>query len=114
MTFARWSFTLAGIYGLIATISLYFRAPLTADTLFLYGFAGAAAVTQLAYLLIGADPLRYRLVMPIGIASKLSFAIPVALLYARGALPGSTFVFGLIDFALAALFLFNFLRVRPA
>lgn len=113
MRFARWSFALAGIYGLIATLALYFAAPLTAESLWLYGFAGAAAATQLAYLLIATDPVQYRLVMPIGIVSKLSFAIPATILYVGGALAASTFVFGLIDFALAALFLFNFLRVKP-
>ena len=48
------------------------------------------------------------MVIPVGIASKLSFGIPVTLLYARGALPGSMLIFGLIDLALAALFTWHF------
>lgn len=111
MAFARWSFALAGLYGLVATISLYFRAPLGVESLWLYDFAGAAAATQWLYVLIATDPPRYRLAIPVGIVSKLSFAIPVALLYARNAVSGSTFVFGLIDIALAALFAANFVRL---
>lgn len=112
MRFARWSFLIAAIYGLIATLSLYFRAPLTAETQWLFVFAGAAAATQLAYLLIASDPLRYRMVIPVGIASKLSFALPIAILYARGQVPASAFAFGLLDLALAALFAVNFVRLR--
>lgn len=111
MRMATWSFALAGVYGLAATLSLYFRAPLTIETQWLYAFAGAAAVTQLAYLLIATDPVRYRLVIPIGIASKMSFAVPVTILYAQGAIPMESFVFALIDYALAALFAANFVRL---
>ena len=111
MRFATWSFALAGVYGLVATVSLYFQAPLTPDTQWLYAFAGAAAATQLAYLLIATDPVRYRLVIPVGIASKLSFAVPMTVLYARGDIAMASFVFALIDYALAVLFAVNFVRL---
>ncbi|TPG15489.1 hypothetical protein [Sphingomonas oligophenolica] len=111
MRMATWSFALAGVYGLAATLSLYFRAPLTIETQWLYAFAGAAAVTQLAYLLIATDPVRYRLVIPIGIASKLSFAVPMTILYAHGAITMGSFAFAQIDYALAALFAVNFVRL---
>ena len=114
MHFARWSFALAGLYGLVATVSLYFRAPLTPETQWLYAFAGAAAATQLAYWLIATDPIRYHAVIPVGIVSKLSFAIPLTLLYARGALPNASVVFVLIDYALALLFAVNFVRLMRA
>ena len=108
MRFATWSFALAGLYGLAATISLYFQAPLEPASQWLFAFAGAAAATQLLYLLIASDPARYRAAIPIGIVSKLSFALPLALLYARGALPAASFAFALIDVALALLFAINF------
>lgn len=102
--FARWSFALAGLYGLIATLGLYFGAALSPETQWTYAFAGAAGATQLAYWLIASDPVRYRAVMPIGIVSKLSFAVPLTFLFARGQIAGASFVFALIDYALAALF----------
>ncbi len=113
MRFARWSFWLAGIYGLIVLLPLYVQTPLSAASLWMFGFAGAAAATQLAYLLIGTDPLRYRMVIPIGIVSKLSFFVPVTLLYLRGELPGMLMGFALGDLALAALFAVNFVRLGP-
>ena len=111
MRFARWSFAIAGIYGLVATLSLYFGPALSAGTQWLYGFAGAAAATQLAYLLIATDPVRYRMVIPVGIASKLSFAIPMTILFLRGDSPMTSFAFALIDYALALLFAITFVRL---
>lgn len=111
MTFARWSFALAAIYGLIACGSLFFRAPLSAETQWLFAFTGAAGATQFAYALIASDPRRYRMVIPIGIVSKLSFAAPMALLVARGAIPQSAAVFAAIDVALALVFAINFVRL---
>jgi hypothetical protein len=107
MRFAVWWFRIAGVYGLVVTLALYFRepagAPLTHPE-FYYGFAGAAAVMQLAYLLVSTDPVRYRPVMLLGILSKLSFAIPCALLYAHGRMGADMLIFAAIDLALAAGF----------
>ena len=111
MRFARWSFALAGLYGLIASISLYFRAGPSAETQWMDAFAGAAGATQLAYWLIASAPARYRPVIPIGIVSKLSFAVPLTILYAHGEVPMATFAFGVIDYALAILFAINFVRL---
>lgn len=113
MRFARWSFGLAALYGLVATLSIYVRQPLGPTTLGLWWFAGAAAVTQLAYLLIASDPLRYVRVIPIGILSKLSFALPVFWLAAKGA-PAMPVPFAVIDLALAALFAVNYVRLRAS
>lgn len=112
MRFARWSFGIAAVYGLIATIGLYFRAPLTPSSLWLFGFAGAAAATQLLYVALALDPTRFWRLIPIGIASKLSFGLPVLLLWTRGGADTGLFAAGLIDFALAALFAANYLRLR--
>ena len=110
MRFARLSFGIAAAYGLVATLGLYFRGPLTAETLWLFVFAGAAAATQLLYVALAIAPDRYWRLIPIGIASKLSFGIPVALLH--GAVPDSLFAAGLVDLALAALFAVNYWRLR--
>lgn len=112
MRFARWSFGIAAVYGLVATLGLYFREPLNPATLWLYVFAGAAAATQLLYVALAMDPARYWRLIPIGIASKLSFAIPVLLLCAHGAIGGSLCLAGFADLALAAIFAVNWLRLR--
>ena len=110
MRFARWSFGIAAAYGLVATFALFFREPLTPASLWLFGFAGAAAATQLLYVALAIAPERYWRLIPIGIASKLSFGIPVVLL--RGTIPDSLFGGGLVDLALAVLFAVNYLRLR--
>ena len=109
--FARFGFALAGLYGLVATIGLYFGAALTPATQWLYAFAGAAGATQLAYWLIASDPVRYRNVIPVGIVSKLSFAVPLTILFARGQIAGASFTFALIDYALALLFAVMFVAL---
>lgn len=111
MRFATWSFALAGIYGLAATLAIYVRQPLSAATLASWWFAGAAATTQLAYLLIASDPRRYAKIIPIGILSKLSFALPVFWLAAKG-VAAMPVPFAVIDAALAALFAFHYMRLR--
>lgn len=111
MRFATWSFALAGLYGLVATLAIYVRQPLSAASLAAWWFAGAAATTQLAYWLIASDPRRYARVIPIGIASKLSFALPVFWLAAKGA-AGMPIAFALIDVALAVLFAVHYARLR--
>lgn len=110
MRFARWSFALAAVYGLVATLGLY-RTPLSAATLWLYGFAGAAAATQLLYVAIAVDPRRLRPAILIGVASKLSFAVPVLMLHARGATTNALFAAALVDLALAALFAWHWWRL---
>lgn len=103
MRFARWWFGMAFVYGMAAVLPLYFRAPVGAPN-FYYGFAGAAGATQFAYLLIATDPARFRPVIPVGILSKLSFAIPCILFYARGALGRDMLLFAAIDLLLATGF----------
>lgn len=112
MRFARWSFGIAAAYGLVATLGLYFREPLGPLSLWLFVFAGAAAATQLLYVAIAFDPARFWPTIPIGIASKLSFAIPVMVLCTKDDVTQSLFVAGLVDLALAALFAVNWLRWR--
>lgn len=110
---ARWSFGLAGLYGLAVTLPLYLR-PQPAAGLWYYGFAGAAAATQLLYLLIATDPVRFRPAIPVGIASKLSFGVPALLFYAQRRVGANMLAAGLVDLALATLFLFWFVRLRRA
>lgn len=105
--FGRAVFLAAGIYGLVVLLPLYLSKPMGSgrERLYFYGFVGAAAATQLLYLIIATDVRRFRPTIPVGVASKLSFAMPSLLLVARGALPPSSIVFAAIDLVLAAAFL---------
>ena len=102
---------MAGIYGLCATLPLYLRAPPAGAALWYWGFAGAAAATQLLYLVIAFDPRRFRPAIPVGIASKLSFLVPALVLFVSGSVNIEILMFGAIDFALAIMFLAFFVMI---
>jgi hypothetical protein len=107
----RWLFRGAAIYGLILLLPLYFHETTAAAPAarliapeFFYGFIGAAGSFQLIYWLIGGDPVRYRPLMPVAVIAKLSFWIPVAILWATGRTATSTFAITCGDLILAIAF----------
>lgn len=116
MKFARLVFLVAGVYGLVALLPMYFMEEEAAsgNTLprleFYYGFIGVAVAWQLAFLVMSRAPARYRLLMIPAIVEKASFAIPVAVLYVQQRV--STFMFGagMVDAFLGALFVLAYLR----
>lgn len=80
MTFARWVFTIGGIWGVLIIAPLFVMenslAQMTGpfshpDTY--YGFAASTLAWQFGYLMIGRDPVRYRPFMLIGAFSKAVF-----------------------------------------
>ena len=118
---ARWLFRGAAIYGLIILLPLYFLehqvaapAALLDHPIYYYGFIGAAAAWQLIYWTIGADPLRYRAFIPLGVIAKFSFWIPSLILWLNGRVPTSTFILTNGDLLLGIAFFFAWrtLRVR--
>jgi hypothetical protein len=120
--FARRVYTVAGIYGLIVMLPQYFLEdrigrdtppPITHPEHF-YGFIGVVVAWQIAFLAIARDPQRLRPLMPVTVLEKLAFAVPVALLWAKGRVAGSVLPFGGIDLLLAALFYVSYLRTKPA
>lgn len=120
MRFARWTFLVAGVYGLLVLLPMYGMEerigidtppPITHPEHF-YGFVGVAVAWQFVFLLIGFDPARFRPIMIPAVLEKLSFGIPAIILYAQGRLAGMILGAGLIDLALGVLFAISFLRTR--
>lgn len=111
MTFAKWSFRLAGIYGILLLAPFYFleRAigaagvPITHPEYF-YGFVGTALAAQFLFLLISTDPDRYRPAMLIAILGKLSFGIPAWILWAAGRIGADVTALGTVDLFIAGCF----------
>ena len=120
MKFAKWVFILAGIYGILVLVPLYFREmtigqdypPAITHPEYFYGFIGTALACQLLFLLIASDPKRYRLMMLPAIAEKAAFAVPVPILYMQQRVPTITFCFSLVDVVLGLLFVVAFLVTR--
>ena len=120
MKFARRVFLVAGVYGLLVLLPQYFMEgrigrdlppPITHPEHF-YGFIGLAVVFQLLFFLIAGDPVRYRPVMWIAVLEKLSFGVPVIILFLLGRIAPPVLAGGLIDLLLAVLFAFS-LRATP-
>jgi len=117
MTFAKWVFTLAGLYGLITVPPDYFlegvmvrRYGPLGQPLWLYGFLGLVVVFQLIYLQIGRDPPRYRAFMPLALLGKLSFATTAVLLHLAGRTPTEQVLITAPDMVWCALFAIAWLR----
>lgn len=118
MKFARRVFLIAGIYGLIVLLPLYFLEektgrdyppPITHPEYY-YGFVGVAAAWQILLLIISTDPIRYRTIMITPMLAKCSFVIAVTILFLQGRVSGTTLGASMIDLLLVILFLVSYLR----
>jgi hypothetical protein len=114
--FARWVFWIAGVYGLLILSPFYFmekqigvdQPPPITHPEFFYGFLGCALAFQVVFLIIGADPVRYRLLMLPSVIEKFSYGFACLALLLQGRLPGVVMVFAGIDLLLGVLFLASF------
>ena len=119
MRFARWTFLIAGIYGLLALVPMYFMEeqigidtpPAITHPEYFYGFIGVAVAFQLVFLTISTDPVKYRPLMLAAIVEKLSFAIAAGVLLMQGRLAGMIILGAGIDLALGVLFFLAWFRI---
>lgn len=82
MTFSKWVFTGAGVWGVLVVPPLYFlyetvgrmSPPAVTHPEFYYGFIGVTLAWQLAFFVIASDPVRFRLLMLPAICEKTSGA----------------------------------------
>src|SRR3954462_1032731 len=108
MRFAKVVFRIAGIWGLVTLVPLYFVFDLIGRTdpppithpIFFYGFVGIALAWQIAFLVIAQDPARYRPMMIPSSIEKLAAGGPVVVLFFQGRVHSSDLIFGLGDLLL--------------
>jgi hypothetical protein len=118
MVFARRTFLVAGIYGLLVLLPMYFlegrigrdSPPPVTHPEFFYGFLGVAVAWQVAFLVIARDPVRFRPLMLPAVLEKASFGLPAIALWLGGRLAARMLAAGLIDLALGVLFVVAYLR----
>jgi len=116
MKFAKYTFLVAGVYGLLVLVPQYFLEtkngidypPPINHPEYFYGFVGIAVAWQLAFLVISRDPVRYRPMMIPAIVEKFTFGVATAVLYAQGRVAAAVLAFGIIDLTLGALFAASF------
>lgn len=114
MTYIRIIFALAAAWGFLALVpGLFGEAGPRPE--YYYGFIGIALVFQLIFILIATDPARYRALIPIAILEKLSFFLPVSILYAQGRVGmGPVFFGAMVDGLFMLLFALAWLVSRKA
>lgn len=122
MKFAKIVFIVAGIWGLLVTVPLYFMydfigrqsPPVITHPEFYYGFVGVTLAWQLGFLLIATNPVRYRMMMIPAVVEKVSYVLANLTLFvghrmtAAQALPSAT------DLVLVLLFIAAFLNTSSA
>jgi hypothetical protein len=120
MKFARYTFLIAGIYGLIVLAPQYFLEaknnqdfpPAITHPEYYYGFVGVGLAWQIAFLIISRDPARYRLLMIPAMFEKFSFGVAAIVLFAQNRLSSMMLGAATLDLILGALFVIAFLKTK--
>jgi len=118
MKFARIVFMIAGIYGLIVFIPMYFLEaktgrdfpPAITHPEYFYGFIGIGIAWQVLFLFLSTNPIRYRSLMIPSMLEKLAFVIPVSILFLQHRVAFSILVASLIDLSLGVLFVAAYIK----
>jgi len=113
MAFAKYLFTIAGIWGILVITPLYFifnqigvkDPPPVTHPLFYYGFAGVALAWQFVFLVIGSNPVRFRPLMLVSIMEKVGYFLPAVTLFVQHRVHPIDLLISCGDAVLAILFL---------
>ena len=122
MTFAKWVFTIGGIWGVLIVAPLFFLETTLAGRLgafshpdTYYGFAASTLVWQFAYLVIARDPERYRPFMLLGALGKVLYFGSCWALVLAGRVQPLVALVVTPDIVLAGLFVVAWFRTsKPA
>ena len=122
MRFSKIVFTVAGIWGIVVLTPLYFLVDVTGRPYpppgdyphFFYGFLSVTMAWQIAFLVIGSNPARYRLLMIPSIIEKLGYVLIVAVLHSQRRIPMDDAMAALPDLVLGVLFVASFAKTPPS
>ena len=112
MKFARVVFIGAGIWGVTVLTPLYWLFDITGRRYqapadyphFFFGFVSVAMAWQIAFLIIGSNPVRFRALMIPAILEKLGFVSTLAVLYAQSRISAVDAQAAVPDLMLCVLF----------
>ncbi len=118
MKFAQRVFWWAGVYGLVVLLPMYFlearigreMPPAITHPENYYGFLTVTVAWQVMYLLLSADPVRFRPLMVGGILAKFGYFTTLLALFVSGRLAGVTLGAASMDLVLGVLFVMAYLR----
>lgn len=118
MKFAQRVYQIAGIYGLVALLPMYFMEdrtgrdfpPAITHPEYYYGFIGVAVAWQVAFLIMSRDPVRYRLLMIPSVIEKFSFGIAVVVMFGFGRVNELMLAAAVVDMVLGTLFVVSYVK----
>lgn len=120
MKFARWTFGIAGIWGVVVLTPLFFMEqrisaqypPAITHPEFYYGFVCVALAAQFMFLIIATDPMRYRPMMFVGMWEKFSAVAAVVVLGFMERISSAVASGILFDFIFGVLFVVAWLKTK--
>jgi hypothetical protein len=118
MKFAKYVFIAAGVWGIAVLTPLFFLVDITGRPYpapadyphFYYGFLAVALAWQFAFLVIGSNPLQYRLLMIPAFIEKAGYILATTLLYSQGRISADEAGTAIPDSVLLVLFVVAFLK----
>lgn len=118
MRFARLAFIAAGLWGVVVLTPLYFLVDVTGRQYaapatyphFFYGFLSVAMAWQIAFLVIGSDPVRFRPLMIAGVVEKFAHVAGVTVLYGQARISAADAIAAGPDLLLGLLFIAAFVK----
>ena len=122
MKFARYTFLISGIYGLLVVLPQFFlesrigqeQPPAITHPEFFYGFVCVTVAFQFVFLVIASDPARYRPLMLVSLVEKFPFVIAVAILYLQSRVGWQMVAAAFIDGFWGVMFLISYLKTSNA
>src|SRR5262245_44838121 len=122
MRFARVVFIGAGIWGMIVLTPFYWLVDVTGRQYspptdyphFFYGFLAVALAWQIAFLVIGSSPARFRALMILSVLEKFGYVATLAVLYGQARISAIDAQAAVPDGVLGLLFIAAFVKTRAA
>jgi len=120
MTFSRYVFTGAGVWGVVVLTPLFWLVDVTGRRYtppadypqFFYGFLSVAMAWQIAFLIIGSNPLRFRWLMIPAIIEKVGYVSMLIIFYSSGRISAIDAQPAWPDLLLGILFIVAFVKTR--
>ena len=122
MVFAKIVFIGAGVWGIAVLTPLYWLLDLTGRRYppptdypqFFYGFLSVAMAWQIAFLVIGSSPARFRPLMIPSVIEKLGHVATVAVLHGHARVSASDAQAAVPDLLLGILFIVALVKSRAS
>ena len=121
MRFAKIVFIGAGIWGVSVLMPLFWLVDISGRRYvppadypqFFFGFIAVALVWQLAFLMIGVNPARFRLLMIPAMLEKFTYVTTLVVLYGNSRITAVDVQPAIPDGLIGVLFVAAFLKSRP-